>query len=78
MGDFYELFYDDVKKVVELLDILLIVRGKFGGEFIFMVGVFYYVVESYLLCLVKMGELVVICEQVGDLVISKGFVECVV
>lgn len=76
MGDFYELFYDDVKCVFELLDIFLIKCGVLVGEFIFMVGVFFYVVEGYLVKFVQMGELVVICEQIGDLVISKGFVEC--
>lgn len=76
MGDFYELFYEDVKKVVKLFDIILIVCGQFGGKVILMVGIFFYFVEGYLVKLVKFGELVVICEQIGDLVISKGLVEC--
>lgn len=41
-----------------------------------MVGILYYVVESYLVKLVKQGEFVVVVEQIGDLVVSKGLVEC--
>jgi len=72
MGDFYELFYDDAKKAAELLDISLTARGKSGGEPIPMAGVPYHAVESYLSRLVKMGESVAICEQVGDPATSKG------
>ena len=75
MGDFYELFYDDAKKAAELLDISLTARGKSGGEPIPMAGVPYHAVESYLARLVKMGESVAICEQVGDPQTSKGPVE---
>lgn len=75
MGDFYELFYDDAKKAAELLDISLTARGKSGGEPIPMAGVPYHAVESYLSRLVKMGESVAICEQVGDPATSKGPVE---
>lgn len=75
MGDFYELFYDDAKKAAQLLDISLTARGKSGGEPIPMAGVPYHAVESYLARLVKMGESVAICEQVGDPATSKGPVE---
>ena len=75
MGDFYELFYDDAKRAAELLDISLTARGKSGGEPIPMAGVPYHAVESYLARLVKMGESVAICEQVGDPATSKGPVE---
>merc|ERR1712138_183439 len=75
MGDFYELFYDDAKKAAELLDISLTARGKSGGDPIPMAGVPYHAVESYLSRLVKMGESVAICEQVGDPATSKGPVE---
>ena len=75
MGDFYELFFDDAKRAAELLDISLTARGKSGGEPIPMAGVPYHAVESYLARLVKMGESVAICEQVGDPATSKGPVE---
>ncbi|MDM7861951.1 DNA mismatch repair protein MutS [Alteromonas sp. ASW11-36] len=75
MGDFYELFFDDAKKAAELLDISLTARGKSGGDPIPMAGVPYHAVEGYLARLVKMGESVAICEQVGDPATSKGPVE---
>lgn len=75
MGDFYELFYDDAKRAAELLDISLTARGKSGGNAIPMAGVPYHAVEGYLARLVKMGESVAICEQVGDPATSKGPVE---
>ncbi len=75
MGDFYELFFDDAKKASDLLDISLTARGKTGGNAIPMAGVPYHAVESYLAKLVKLGESVAICEQIGDPATSKGPVE---
>ncbi len=75
MGDFYELFYDDAKRAAELLDITLTARGKSGGNPIPMAGVPYHAVEGYLARLVRQGESVAICEQVGDPATSKGPVE---
>ncbi len=75
MGDFYELFYDDAKRAAALLDITLTSRGKSGGNPIPMAGVPYHAAESYLAKLVKKGESVAICEQIGDPATSKGPVE---
>ena len=75
MGDFYELFYDDAKRAASLLDITLTSRGKSAGQAIPMAGVPYHAVEGYLAKLVRMGESVAICEQVGDPATSKGPVE---
>jgi len=75
MGDFYELFYDDARKAARLLDITLTVRGKSAGEPIPMAGVPYHAVDSYLARLVRMGESVAICEQIGDPNTCKGPVE---
>ena len=75
MGDFYELFYDDAKRAAELLDITLTARGSSAGEPIPMAGVPYHAVEGYLARLIRMGESVAICEQVGDPAKSKGPVE---
>jgi DNA mismatch repair protein MutS len=75
MGDFYELFYDDAKRAAELLDITLTSRGKSAGNPIPMAGVPYHAAESYLAKLVRKGESVAICEQVGDPATSKGPVE---
>ncbi|MGB0847569.1 MAG: DNA mismatch repair protein MutS, partial [Thiolinea sp.] len=75
MGDFYELFMDDAKKAAELLGITLTARGKSDGDPIAMAGVPYHAAEQYLAKLLKLGESVAICEQVGDPAKSKGPVE---
>ncbi len=75
MGDFYELFYDDARRAAELIDITLTTRGKSAGEPIPMAGVPYHAVDGYLARLVKLGESVAICEQIGDPAASKGPVE---
>lgn len=75
MGDFYELFYDDAKKASRLLDLTLTSRGQSAGQAIPMAGIPHHSVEGYLAKLVKLGESVVICEQVGDPATSKGPVE---
>ena len=75
MGDFYELFYDDAKRASELLDITLTARGHSGGKPIPMAGIPFHAAENYIARLVRMGESVVIAEQVGDPATSKGPVE---
>lgn len=75
MGDFYELFFEDAHKAAKLLDITLTHRGQSAGQPIAMAGVPFHAVENYLAKLVKLGESVVICEQVGDPAASKGPVE---
>lgn len=75
MGDFYELFYDDAHKAAELLDITLTARGSSDGKPIPMAGVPYHAADGYLSRLIKLGESVAICEQIGDPATSKGPVE---
>src|SRR5678816_1727074 len=75
MGDFYELFHDDARRAAKLIDITLTSRGQSAGEPIPMAGVPYHSVETYLARLVRRGESVAICEQVGDPAKSKGPVE---
>jgi DNA mismatch repair protein MutS len=75
MGDFYELFHDDAVRVAKLLDITLTQRGASNGQPIKMAGVPYHAAEQYLARLVKLGESVAICEQIGDPNTSKGPVE---
>lgn len=72
MGDFYELFYEDAEKAAKLLDITLTQRGTSAGEAVKMAGVPYHAAEHYLAKLVKLGESIAICEQVGDPATSKG------
>jgi DNA mismatch repair protein MutS len=75
MGDFYELFFDDAKRAARLLDITLTARGQSGGQPIPMAGVPYHAAENYLARLVRRGESVAICEQIGDPAKAKGPVE---
>jgi DNA mismatch repair protein MutS len=75
MGDFYELFYEDAEKASRLLDITLTTRGQSAGQPIRMAGIPYHALEGYLAKLVRLGESVVICEQIGDPATSKGPVE---
>jgi DNA mismatch repair protein MutS len=75
MGDFYELFYEDAKKAAALLDITLTARGQSAGKSIPMCGLPFHAAEGYLAKLVRLGESVVICEQIGDPATSKGPVE---
>ena len=75
MGDFYELFYDDARRAAKLIDITLTTRGQSAGQPIPMAGVPVHSVEGYLARLVRQGESVAICEQIGDPATSKGPVE---
>ena len=75
MGDFYELFHADAEKAAKLLDITLTTRGASAGAPIKMAGVPYHAAEQYLAKLVRLGESVAICEQIGDPATSKGPVE---
>ena len=75
MGDFYELFFDDARKAARLLDITLTSRGKSDGQPIPMAGIPYHAADNYLARLIKLGESVAICEQVGDPATTKGPVE---
>jgi DNA mismatch repair protein MutS len=75
MGDFYELFHDDAVRAAKLLDITLTSRGSSAGTPISMAGVPHHAAEQYLAKLVRLGESVAICEQIGDPATSKGPVE---
>ncbi len=75
MGDFYEVFFGDAEKAARLLDITLTRRGTSNGEPIPMAGVPFHALEGYLARLIKLGESVAICEQVGEVGASKGPVE---
>lgn len=75
MGDFYELFFDDAVKASNILDITLTSRGQSAGNPIPMCGIPYHAAESYIARIIKRGESVAICEQIGDPSKSKGPVE---
>src|SRR5699024_8716940 len=75
MGDFYELFFEDAEKAAQLLDITLPARGQSGDNPIPMAGIPHHAAEGYISRLIRLGESVVICEQIGDPNASKGPME---
>ena len=75
MGDFFELFFEDARKAASLLDLTLTSRNKNSADEIPMAGVPVHATEGYLAKLLKQGESVAICDQIGDPSASKGLVE---
>jgi len=75
MGDFYEMFYADAERAAPLLDITLTTRGSSAGLPIPMAGVPFHAVDQYLAKLIRIGESVALCEQVGDPASGKGPLE---
>ncbi len=75
MGDFFELFFDDAKKISRLLDITLTQRGSANGSPIPMAGVPVHAADTYITKLVQKGESIAICRQIGDPKTSRGIVE---
>ncbi len=75
MGDFYELFFEDARRAAALLDITLTARGQSAGAPIPMAGVPFHAADSYLARLVRRGESVAICEQMGEPGKTKGPLE---
>jgi DNA mismatch repair protein MutS len=75
MGDFYELFFEDAEKAARIAGHHLdATRPSPPGNRWSMAGVPFHSVDSYLSKLIKLGESVAICEQVGE-VGGKGPVE---
>jgi DNA mismatch repair protein MutS len=75
MGDFYELFYEDAIRSARLLNLTLTTRGQSAGQPVPLAGVPAVSVEQYLARLVRLGESVALCEQIGDPALAKGPVE---
>ncbi|MGI9345346.1 MAG: DNA mismatch repair protein MutS [Gammaproteobacteria bacterium] len=66
MGDFFELFFEDAQRIASLLDLTLTQRGEVP-----MAGVPVHSLDNYLARLLRLGESVVICDQVGEAGKSK-------
>jgi DNA mismatch repair protein MutS len=75
MGDFFELFFEDARKAAEILDLTLTSRNKNSTDEIPMAGIPVHAIEGYLAKLLKHGESVALCDQIGDPATSKGLVE---
>jgi DNA mismatch repair protein MutS len=75
VGDFYETFGDDARRLSKELDVVLTARSADArGERTPMAGVPYHAVETYLGRLVRKGYKVAICDQVEDARFAKGLV----
>ncbi len=66
IGDFYELFFDDAKKVSCLLDINLTKKKFVKQKSVPMAGVPLRTADIYISKLIKLGESVVLCNQIID------------
>jgi DNA mismatch repair protein MutS len=67
--------FEDAEKASRLRDITLTARGSSNGHPIRMAGIPVHAAEQDLARLVKLGESVAICEQIGDPATTKGPVE---
>lgn len=66
LGDFYETFFNDAVKANRLIGITLTKRGKLpDGRPIPMAGIPAVSLDSYMARLVRLGESIVIVEQIG-------------
>ena len=70
MGDFYEAFFDDAKRLSQILNITLTKRANVP-----MAGVPHHAIHGYLSRLVKSGVKIAICEQLEDPKTAKGIVK---
>ncbi len=77
MGDFYETFLDDAKKISSILGIALTARQKNSdnGQGIPLAGFPHHALDGYLTRLVKAGCRVAICEQTEDPKKASGLVK---
>jgi DNA mismatch repair protein MutS len=66
LGDFYESFDDDAKKIAAVCNIVLTGRDMGTGSRVPLAGVPYHAVESYLAKLIQAGHKVAIVEQTSD------------
>ncbi len=74
MGDFYEAFGDDAKKLSEVLGIALTSRDSGGGVKTDLSGIPYHSLDKHLPKLVNAGIKIAIAEQTSDPKKTKGLV----
>ena len=75
LGDFYEMFFEDAKKVSAELDLVLTGRDCGQEERAPMCGVPFHSADSYIARLVAKGYKVAVCEQLEDPSLAKGIVK---
>ncbi|MFQ5933621.1 MAG: DNA mismatch repair protein MutS, partial [Dehalococcoidia bacterium] len=75
LGDFYETFDEDARIASRELSITLTSREMGRGQRFPMAGIPYHALDNYLAKLIDRSYKVAICEQVGDVALSRGLVE---
>ena len=75
LGDFYETFDEDARIASRELSITLTSREMGRGQRYPMAGIPHHALDNYLAKLINLGYKVAICEQVGDVALSRGLVE---
>lgn len=75
MGDFYETFYEDAKKISQILGIALTKRSHGKAADVPLAGFPYHALDTYLPKLIDSGNKVAICEQVEDPQLAKTVVK---
>ena len=69
LGDFYESFDDDAKKVADARNIVLTARDMGTGKRVPLAGVPYHALDTYLARIINAGHKVAIVEQTcGELI----------
>lgn len=71
VGDFYEIFFDDARKVSEFLGITLTKRGELNGVAIPLCGFPMHSVDHYIPRLVKGGFKIALCDQLEPATAGK-------
>ncbi len=75
VGDFYETFGEDARRLSQELDVVLTARAPdASGARTAMAGVPHHAVDAYLGRLVRKGYKVALCDQVEDARLAKGLV----
>lgn len=75
VGDFYETFYDDAKKVSEAVGIVLTKRANGAAADVPMAGFPHHALDNYVAKLVRQGFRVAVCEQMEDPKFARGIVK---
>ena len=75
MGDFYETFDDDAKKLSSILNIALTARDVGAEHKVPLAGIPYHSLENNLMKLIDSGFKIAIAEQTSDPKESKGIVD---
>ena len=75
LGDFYETFDEDARIASRELSITLTSREMGRGHRYPMAGIPHHALDNYLGKLIHRGYKVAICEQVGDVALSRGIVD---